>query len=158
MPAQPLTAHEREETRVGIDRGETYGEIAGRLGRHRTAINAEINRNGGWARYQATSSEVRVEGQRRRPETPKLATDPELAAHVTRRLEAKDSPTCATSTSTSPNRTRPGNGLIRRYVGKGTDLAATAPPICGPSRTASTPCPAAAWVGLPTRSTARLSR
>lgn len=92
MPAQPLTAPEREEIRAGIERGETDGVIAGRLDRHRTTINAEINRNGGRVRYAAIAAQARADAERARPKVPKLVADPALAAHVTARLEAKDSP------------------------------------------------------------------
>lgn len=92
MPAQPLTACEREEIRAGIERGETDGQIARRLGRHRCAINAEINRNGGRDRYTASAAQRRADSQRARPKDPILVADPAMAAHVTARLEAKDSP------------------------------------------------------------------
>lgn len=92
MPAESLTAFEREEIRAGIERGEPDHVIADRLGRHRTTINVEVNRNGGRAGYTATAAQRRADQQRRRPKTPKLAADPVLAAHVTARLEAKDSP------------------------------------------------------------------
>lgn len=92
MPAQPLSAPEREEIRVGIERCETDGEIAGRLDRHRGTVNAEINRNGGRALYSAVAAQARAAAQRARPKTSKFEADPVLAAHVTVRLEAKDSP------------------------------------------------------------------
>ncbi len=92
MPARPLTACEREEIRAGIERGDTDGEIAGRLGRHRTTINAEINRYGGRSRYRATAAQRRADRERARPKLSKFELDPVLAAHVEARLVAKDSP------------------------------------------------------------------
>jgi len=92
MPARPLTAPEREEIRAGIERGETDSEIALRLDRHRTTINAEINRNSGRHGYSAVAAQARADAARARPKRAKLEADPVLAAHVTERLEAKDSP------------------------------------------------------------------
>lgn len=92
MPARPLTLHEREEIRVGIERREPDGTIARRLGRHRLSVNAEIRRNGGRATYSAVAAQRRADEQRARPKVPRLVADPVLAAHVTGRLEAKDSP------------------------------------------------------------------
>jgi IS30 family transposase len=92
MPAQPLSASEREEIRAGIERWESDPVIAQRLGRHRCTVNAEINRNGGRAAYSATAAQARAEAQLQRPKAALLVSDPVLAAVVTERLEAKDSP------------------------------------------------------------------
>jgi len=75
MPAEPLTAPEREEIRVGICRADTNAEIARRLGRHRATIGREIARNGGRDSYSATAAQGRAEAQRARPKEAKLAAD-----------------------------------------------------------------------------------
>jgi IS30 family transposase len=92
MPARPLTLHEREEIRVGIERREPDRVIGEALGRHRCTINAEIRRNGGRGEYCAIDAQHRARQQQARVKIPKLIADRVLAAHVTRRLEAKDSP------------------------------------------------------------------
>lgn len=92
MPAKPLMLHEREEIRVGIERREPDGAIGRRLGRHRLTIRSEIARNGGRAAYTAASAQGRTDRSRARPKAPKLVADPALAAHVTARIKAKDSP------------------------------------------------------------------
>ncbi len=92
MPVSPLSLHEREEIRVGIELHETDQEIADRIGRHRTTVNSEIRRNGGRPSYSATKAEVRATAKRRRPKEPRLKADRKLAAHVEERLKAKDSP------------------------------------------------------------------
>ncbi len=92
MPAQPLTALEREEIRVGITRGDTDAEIGRRLGRHRSTMGRELSRNGGRRVYLATSAEARADRERARPKTSKLVANQALADHVTERLRAKDSP------------------------------------------------------------------
>jgi IS30 family transposase len=92
VPAAPLTLCEREEIRAGIERGDPLVCIADRLGRHRCTISAEVRRNGGRDRYRAVSAQTRADGALARPKEPKLAVDKGLAAQVTARLKAKDSP------------------------------------------------------------------
>ncbi|MCC5952736.1 MAG: IS30 family transposase [Acidimicrobiia bacterium] len=92
MPASPLTACEREEIRAGIERGEPDRVIGDRLGRHRTTINTEINRNGGRTAYTAGAAQARADVQRCRPKVLRFVADVALADHVTARLKAKDSP------------------------------------------------------------------
>lgn len=92
MPADPLTADEREEIRAGIERCETSAEIAVRLGRHRATIGREVTRNGGRDAYTATTAQTRADGQRCRPKLTVFESNTVLAEHVTARLKAKDSP------------------------------------------------------------------
>lgn len=92
MPSRPLVIREREEIRAGLAARESVSAIAERLGRCRCTISREISRNGGAANYRASAAQDRADQQRRRPKTPVFEQHPALAAHVTERLEAKDSP------------------------------------------------------------------
>lgn len=51
---------EREEIRVGLDRGESFAAIGQRLGRPRQTISREVNRNGGREAYRAFRAEDRA--------------------------------------------------------------------------------------------------
>lgn len=92
MPANPLSLHEREEIRYGLIVGEPVSAIADRVGRHRCTISKEISRNGGRDLYRPFSAHRRAAACRKRPKPRLLERYPELASHVTARLEAKDSP------------------------------------------------------------------
>jgi IS30 family transposase len=87
-----LTLHEREEIRASIERREPDRVIAAALGRHRCTVNAEVRRNGGRRGYTAVAAQRRADAELSRPKVPKLVADRALAGHVTRRLQAKDSP------------------------------------------------------------------
>ncbi len=92
MAASALCLHERVEIRAGIEAKETDSEIGSRIGRHRCTINAEINRNGGRGNYCPILAEERAGRNRRRQRCSKIVSDPELFAHINRRLRELDSP------------------------------------------------------------------
>jgi len=92
MPANPLSALDREEIRAGIERGDGDAVIARRVDRDRSTIGREIDRNGGRDTYRATTAQARAVTCRARPKTSKLAADASLSWQVTKRLLAGDSP------------------------------------------------------------------
>jgi IS30 family transposase len=93
MPGSALSAHEREEIRVGIETKESVRSIARRLGRSPSTISREVSRNGGRTRYRAAAAERRADRKRARPKAFKVSANPALRDHVERRLAEKDSPT-----------------------------------------------------------------
>lgn len=92
MPGSRLCLVEREEIRVGLERGESFRRIAGRLGRAVSTVSREVGRNGSAGSYVAVVAQRRAEERCRRPRTTRLGSDPELAALVAERLEAGWSP------------------------------------------------------------------
>ncbi len=73
-----LSLEEREEIRLGIDRGETNTEIAQRVGRHRSTIWREIEANGGRCRYRAFKAQDRAHTTAQRPRPTWVQTRSEL--------------------------------------------------------------------------------
>jgi IS30 family transposase len=63
-----LTLEDREEIRVGIERGETDAEMGRRLGRHRGTIGREIARHGGRDGYRASRAHDRADRAAARPQ------------------------------------------------------------------------------------------
>jgi IS30 family transposase len=87
-----LSLQDREEIRVGIERGESDTVIAGRLGRHRGTIGREIRANGGRGNYRAVRAQHRADERARRPKTGWVIARPWLWERVQELLGAKWSP------------------------------------------------------------------
>jgi IS30 family transposase len=77
-----LSLSDREEIRVGIERGESDRVIAERLGRHRSTIWREITAAGGRQSYRAYQSQHRADVGARRPRQLWFETRPWLWAEV----------------------------------------------------------------------------
>ena len=84
-----LTLRDREEIRVGIERGETNASIAIVLGRHRGTIGREINANGGRSRYRAYRADDRASDAARRPKASWIELRPWLWDHIEALLRTK---------------------------------------------------------------------
>ncbi len=86
-----LSLAEREEISRGLGHGESFSQLARRLGRSTSTISREVAANGGRDHYRAWRAHDRAYLEARRPKVAKLA-DPRLAAQVTEWLEAWWSP------------------------------------------------------------------
>ena len=89
-PARLLLA-EREEIRVGLERGDTFTAIAAVIGRAVSTVSREVAANGGRQDYQGWKAHQQAGCRARRPKTTKLAHPP-LASQVTALLEEWWSP------------------------------------------------------------------
>lgn len=88
-----LSCAEREEIAVLRAQGHSRAEIARRLGRHRSTIGRELDRNTTGERgYRASTAQSASQRRARRPKTAKLAADTELRDHVQQRLRQCWSP------------------------------------------------------------------
>ena len=81
-----LTSGEREEIRLGIDRGESDAVISGRLGRARSTVWREIRRNGGRESYRAFRAHDQAAVRARRCRARWWETRPELWELVEEKL------------------------------------------------------------------------
>lgn len=87
-----LSIGEREEIRVGVERGESDSEIGERLGRHRSTIWREIKAGGGRGSYRAFESQARVDSKALRSRATWIETRPLLWDEVVRLLRESWSP------------------------------------------------------------------
>lgn len=87
-----LRLEEREEIRVGIDRGDSDTVIAGRLGRARSTVWREVRSNGGRSVYRAFRAQERADQAARRTRDPWTETRRWLWDEVIVQLRKKWSP------------------------------------------------------------------
>lgn len=80
-----LSLSDREEIRVGLERGDTFTAIAAGLGRSLSTVSREVAANGGRVEYRAAKAHERARGRSRRPKAAKLSC-PRLTAEVIRGL------------------------------------------------------------------------
>ena len=90
--ARRLCLDERARIEAMAQAGFGAGEIAVRLGRHRSTVHREVARGGGPQQYGAGDAQQSADGRARRPRAGKLACDAELAAAVCERLAQRWSP------------------------------------------------------------------
>jgi transposase, IS30 family len=87
--AGALTLEDREEIRVGIERGEPDSVIGGRIGKHRATVWREIMNNGGRSAYRAYVAQLRADEAARRPKQGWTLTRPLLWAAVVTMMTTK---------------------------------------------------------------------
>jgi IS30 family transposase len=87
-----LLPSEREELSRGLLAGESYRQIADRLGRSPSTISREVAANGCRTSYRAWQAERSAVRRARRPKPRKLANSPRLCREVERRLLERWSP------------------------------------------------------------------
>lgn len=87
-----LSLVEREEISRGLQVGESYREIARRLGRAPSTVSREVRAGGGRVRYRAWRAELRRDRAARRPRTAKLRGNTRLRRAVDELLRQRWSP------------------------------------------------------------------
>lgn len=88
-----LTVEDRAEIATGLKAGWSPTRIAGHIGRDRSVVSREINRNSlACGTYKLVSADVRAQRRRQRPKPRKVACDQVLEARVRSDLERGLSP------------------------------------------------------------------
>ena len=92
LPEGCMSVEDRIEILVGLERGESMAQIAGRLGCHRSTVWREGSANGGPRGYAPMAAHRRAWERFRRPKATKLGSNPRLCAEVVAGLEKLWSP------------------------------------------------------------------
>lgn len=94
MGAKRLSIAEREEIAIGVERGDGHAEIARRIGRDRSTVFRELQRNTSPSprAYRAFPAHIRADARARRPKPHKLVGAGPLRAAVVDLLAADYSP------------------------------------------------------------------
>jgi len=87
-----LSLDDRVEIKLSLERGESFTEIARRLGRATSTISREVGGAGGRRSYAPTAAHRRASVRARRPKPTKLAACPQLRERVVADLEQLWSP------------------------------------------------------------------
>ena len=90
--ALALTLAEREVISRGLAKQLSMRAIADELGRPPSTVSREIQRNGGYASYRASSAEEAAWQRALRPKDCKLAGQPRLVRVITEKLQCEWSP------------------------------------------------------------------
>jgi IS30 family transposase len=72
-----LTIADREESTIGLIKGESFTAIAQRINKVPSTVSREVAANGGREDYRAWAGYLRAEQRRRRPKPTKLTSCPE---------------------------------------------------------------------------------
>jgi IS30 family transposase len=83
---------DRIEIKLGLERGESYQQTAERIGRHKSTVCREVNRNGGRGAYKPGEADQRAWERARRPKPTKLEQNERLCRRVIADLEKLWSP------------------------------------------------------------------
>jgi IS30 family transposase len=87
-----LSLEEREEIRVGCQAGDSFAQIARRIGRCVSTVSREVNNNGGRRRYRAVAADGAAYRRALRPKPAKLLVNARLRQRVEVMLDELLSP------------------------------------------------------------------
>ena len=90
--AQRLSSDERARIEAMRAAGSSVDDVARHLGRHRSTVYRELDRDSGGGGYDARAAQAAADARAARPKIPKLAADAELAAAVREGLAVRWSP------------------------------------------------------------------